>query len=83
SGLFTNPTHKPHWREGLLNDPICLGRTSLNNLYACIVCGLRVFSANTRPFESRPGEMPEQHFKTALKRSGGLFNDCENGSKWV
>ncbi|WP_210384493.1 hypothetical protein, partial [Corynebacterium sp. HMSC11D10] len=83
SGLFTNPTHKPHWREGLLNDLFCLGCTSLNNLYACIVCGLRVFSANTRPFESRPGEMPEQHFKTTRKWSGGLFNDCENGSKWV
>ncbi|MGV0345434.1 hypothetical protein [Corynebacterium coyleae] len=82
-GLFTNPTHKPHWREGLLNDLICLGRTSLNNLYACIVCGLRVFSANTRPAGLRPGEMPEQHFKTTQKWSEGLFNDCENGSKWV
>ncbi|WP_209273089.1 hypothetical protein, partial [Corynebacterium coyleae] len=83
SGLFTNPTHKHHRPEGLLNDLICLVCTSLNNLYACIVCGLRVFSANTRPFESRPGEMPEHHLKTAQKWSERLFNDCENGSKWV
>ncbi|MDK6493532.1 hypothetical protein QP172_07290, partial [Corynebacterium coyleae] len=60
-----------------------LGCTSLNNLYACIVCGLRVFSANTRLAGLRPGEMPEQHFKTTRKWSEGLFNDCENGSKWV